>query len=89
MQFQPRFCPRPDCRSHAQGRVGGRRETHPRVPFLYRRRDTFTRGCDRRVVPRFLCLTCKRGFSEQSLRVKYRLGRRELLPLLFLDRVPK
>ena len=89
MAFQPRFCPRPDCPSHARGEVGGRREPAPRVPFLYRRRGHFRRGCDRRIVPRFLCLTCQRGFSEQSFRVDYRLRRPELLPLLFLDRVSK
>lgn len=77
MTFQPRFCPRPDCPSHSGS------------AFCYRRRGVFQRLCDRRVVPRFLCLACGHGFSLQSFRVDYRLKRPELLPRFFADRVSK
>jgi len=77
MTFQPRFCPRPDCPSHSG------------EPFRYRRKGSFERRCDRRVVPRFLCLTCSRGFSEQRFRLDFRLKRPELLPRFFADRISK
>ena len=77
MTFRPRFCPHPDCAAHT------------RAPFLFRRRGVFRRRCDRRVVARFLCLACKRGFSEQTFRLDYRLKRPDLLPRFFLDRVSK
>ncbi|MCK6445681.1 MAG: hypothetical protein L6Q99_04755, partial [Planctomycetes bacterium] len=67
MHFHPKFCPRPDCPSHAGS------------PFLFRRRGYFRRRCDTRKVPRFLCLTCSRGFSSQTFRVDYRLKRPDLL----------
>ena len=59
------------------------------APFQFQRSGTFVRRCDRRRVQRFLCLVCKKGFSEQTLRVDYRLKRSDLLPRLFLDRVSK
>lgn len=77
MPFQPKFCPRPDCPSHSG------------TPFRFRSRGFFRRLCDRRVVERFLCLACTRGFSEQSFRLNYRLKRPELLVRLFQDRVSK
>ncbi len=77
MSFQPKFCPRPDCPSHAG------------APFRFRFRGIFQRLCDRRTVQRFVCLTCAHGFSEQTFRLDYRLKRSELLPRLFLDRVSK
>ena len=75
--FFPSICPRPDCPS----RRGS--------AFAVRRRGVFQRHCDGRVVRRFLCLTCRRGFSEQTFRLDYRLKRPELLPRFFLDRVSK
>ncbi|MCK6448630.1 MAG: hypothetical protein L6Q99_19735, partial [Planctomycetes bacterium] len=77
MHFHPKFCPRPDCPSHAGS------------PFLFRRRGYFRRRCDTRKVPRFLCLTCSRGFSSQTFRVDYRLKRPDLLVPFFYDRVSK
>ena len=47
------------------------------------------RRCDQKRVQRFLCLTCKRGFSEQTLSLDYRLKRPELLARFFFDRVSK
>ena len=61
--FTPPHCPYPDC---------------PPRPFLYRRRGTYTRACDGRVVPRFECLKCQRRFSSQSFRIDYRHRRPEL-----------
>jgi len=77
MSFRPLFCPRADCRSHAG------------EPFTFRCRGSFLRRCDQRVVPRFRCLTCARGFSEQTFRLNYRLKRPSLLTRFFLDRVSK
>ena len=77
MSFQPKFCPRPDCPSRAG------------ASFCYRFRGFFQRHCDRRIVQRFACLTCARGFSEQTFRLDYRLKRAELLARFFLDRVSK
>lgn len=77
MTFQPRMCPRRDCPSQAG------------EPFRYRRKGTFQRRCDRRVVARFLCLTCSRGFSEQRFRLDFRLKRPELLARFFADRISK
>jgi len=70
MTFQPRHCPHSPCPSRCAER-----------PFLWRRRGHFRRQCDGRVVPRFLCLACRRGFSSQTFRLDYRLR----LPTLHLD----
>jgi hypothetical protein len=73
MTFYPPHCPNDACPSRAP--------SPRRAPFLWRRRGRFTRLCDGRSVPRFFCLTCKRGFSSQTFRVDYRLR----LPRLHLD----
>ncbi|MEO6708923.1 MAG: hypothetical protein ABIP42_05050 [Planctomycetota bacterium] len=52
-------------------------------------RGQYKRKCDGRTVPRFQCLACVRGFSEQTFRVNYRLKRPDLLEYFFLDRVSK
>lgn len=68
-QFTPRFCPRPGCAQH---------RVEP-AAFRYRRlRVTYLRKCDARVVPRFVCAACRRGFSQQSFAVSYYLKRPEL-----------
>ena len=77
MSFLPPFCPHAHCPSHSG------------QPFTYRKGGSFQRHCDRRTVPRFLCLTCARSFSEQTFRFNYRLKRPELLARFFLDRVSK
>ncbi len=77
MSFQATLCPRADCPS----RHG--------LPFTYHQRGTFQRRCDRKTVPRFRCLVCSRGFSEQTFRGNYRLKRPELLKPLYNDRISK
>jgi len=71
--FRPRGCPNPDCPSR-----GGR------APFLWKRRGTFLREVDLRVVQRFKCLVCERGFSSQTFRLDYRYHRPRLHLALFL-----
>jgi transposase-like protein len=77
MQFLPRHCPRGFCASHQSGR------------FRWRRKGRFTRRCDGRSVPRFLCLECHRTFSSQTFRVDYRLKKPRLHLELFKDFVSK
>jgi hypothetical protein len=77
MSNLPAFCPRASCPSHTGS------------PFSYRCRGSFQRRCDHRVVRRFQCLACKKGFSEQTFRLDWRLKRPELLPRFFHDRVSK
>jgi hypothetical protein len=77
MPERPVACPRADCPSHSG------------KPFTYQCRGSFSRLCDRRTVQRFQCMTCSRGFSEQTLRVDWRLKRPELLALFFIDRISK
>jgi transposase-like protein len=62
MTFRPPHCPHSACPSRRKAK-----------PFLWRRRGTYTRLCDGRTVPRFLCLACRRGFSSQTFRLDYRL----------------
>lgn len=77
MRFRPKSCPHAECPSHSGS------------AFTWRRRGAYERLCDHRVVPRFECLTCNRGFSEQTFRFNYRLKRPELLALFFVDRISK
>ena len=77
MLFLPRHCPRPDCPSHASRH------------FRWRRKGRFTRLCDGRSVPRFLCLECHRTFSSQTFRLDYRLRKPRLHLALFKDFVSK
>lgn len=68
-RFVPAFCPRPECPQHGEGL--------PR--FRCRRlKATYRRKCDGRVVPRFRCHACRRGFSQQSFAASYYLKRPEL-----------
>jgi len=68
-RFVPSFCPRPGCSQH---------RVEP-ASFQYTRlRATYQRRCDGRVVPRFVCHTCRKGFSQQSFAVSYYLKRPEL-----------
>lgn len=77
MPIRPACCPFSDCPSRAG------------APFEYRLDGHYERGVGRRSIQRFECLACRRGFSEQTLRVDYRLKRPELLPRFFHDRVSK
>ncbi len=77
MSFQPAFCPLADCPSRSGS------------PFTYHQRGAFQRRCDRKVVPRFQCLACSRGFSEQTFCVNYRLKCPQLLDAFWHDRISK
>jgi len=68
-RFVPRFCPRPDCLQH---------HVEPGAFLFSRLKATYLRRCDGRVVPRFRCRACRRGFSQQSFAVSYYLKRPEL-----------
>lgn len=67
-QFVPPRCSRPTCPTHA---LGG---------FDFICVGTFDRKVDKRVVQRFQCTTCHKGFSSQTFRVDYRL-QKPWLPL--------
>ena len=77
MLFRPRHCPRSACPSFTTKR------------FRWRRKGRFTRHCDGRSVPRFVCLECHRTFSSQTFRVDYRLKKPRLHLELFKDFVSK
>lgn len=68
-EFQPAFCPRPDCVQH---------RVDPGAFRVRRLTRTYTRKCDGRVVPNFICRACKHGFSLQSFAASYFLKRPEL-----------
>lgn len=72
MKFAPARCPNSDCSSRASG-----------TPFLWRKKGTFVRECDRQRVQRFLCCVCSRTFSTQTFRVDYRLAKPTLHYALF------
>lgn len=77
MLFLPRHCPRPDCPSLTSRH------------FRWRRKGRFTRLCDGRSVPRFLCLECRHTFSSQTFRLDYRLRKPKLHLALFKDFISK
>ena len=64
--FTPTFCPSGGSECSAQG------------AFAFRRKGCFTRKCDGQRVQRFLCLACRRFFSEQTFRLDYGLRQPEL-----------
>jgi transposase-like protein len=71
LEFVPRFCPWPECPSQ--------REVDP-LPFSYRpMKQGYTRKCDGRWVPRFVCEVCQRRFSQQTFAASYCLKRPQLL----------
>ena len=78
MSIVPTFCPHAACPS----RTGA-------AKFSCRPRGSFERKCDQRIVQRFKCNVCPRGFSEQTFRVNYRFKRPDLLAKFFIDRVSK
>jgi transposase-like protein len=77
MAFRPPRCPFSDCPSAA------------RRSFRWRRKGHFRRRCDGRLIQRFSCLHCRRGFSTQTFRLDYRLHRPRLGLVLFKDFVSK
>ncbi|MBK8179401.1 MAG: hypothetical protein IPK67_11035 [Planctomycetes bacterium] len=77
MSNRPTCCPHSDCPSRSG------------APFSCRRDGHFQRDLEPRAVQRYECSACGRGFSDQTLRVDYRLKRPGLLERFFLDRVSK
>jgi len=69
-QFKPPHCPWPECTQHLSG---------PDSQFLYKRNGSYRRKCDGRIVPRFLCKACGRGFSLQTFSCSYYSKRPDLL----------
>lgn len=67
--FVPPHCPNPDCPQH-HADAGA---------FPWRRHGHYVRASDRRRVPRFRCLACRRTFSQQTFATSYWLRRHELL----------
>ncbi len=70
--FHPSRCPYTRCSEHR----------HPRARF-YRRNGYYRPKCRPRPVPRFICLTCRRGFSRQTFRADFRDHRPDLNRRLF------
>ena len=70
--FLPRRCPNPRCREHR----------FPRPGFFYRH-GSYKPKCRPQPVPRFLCRSCRRGFSRQTFRADYRDHRPDLNVPLF------
>ena len=66
--FQPPFCPRRDCPEHRRTRPG----------YRYRVHTAYATARGRRI-PRFLCLTCRKTFSQRAFSAFYYLKRPELL----------
>src|SRR5437867_1013787 len=65
--FRPPFCPWPACSEHRRASPG----------FRFRHHGSYSTR--RRIVPRFLCLACRRTFSRQTFSTSYYLKRPELL----------
>ena len=66
--FQPPFCPWPECPEHQRNSPG----------YRFRRHGFFSTSRRRRI-PRFRCLLCRRTFSRQTFSVSYYRKRPELL----------
>jgi transposase-like protein len=69
----PPFCPNPGCPHH-----------HSTDGWRWKRIGFFRRQRAPRNVQRYLCLRCRRAFSDQTFSVSYWLRRPELLPTVFL-----
>jgi transposase-like protein len=67
-RFQPPFCPWQSCAEHQRRQPG----------YRFRRHGFFSTA-QRRRIPRFRCLICKRTFSRQTFAVSYYRKRPELL----------
>jgi len=70
--FQPPRCPNRHCRQHA----------HPE-PRFFTRHGSYQARCRPHPIPRFVCRTCKRGFSRQTFRMDYFDHRPDLNARLF------
>lgn len=78
MPFQPPSCPNFACPS--------RRDA---VPFRWQRRGSFRRACDGKLVCRYHCLACRKGFSTQTFRVDFRLKKPRIDDAIFASFVSK
>ena len=67
MLFVPPVCPNPRCPS-----------TIASIEFRWQRRGSYRRKCDGKLVLRYACRICRRGFSSQTYRVDYRLKKPRL-----------
>lgn len=65
-RFSPPHCPWSECPSH---------RPDSGLTFRFQRYGSFRRLCDRRRIPRFLCLLCRRTFSLQTFAFSYYLKR--------------
>ena len=70
--FHPPRCPYTSCSEHRSSR-----------PRFYRRNGYYHPKCRPHPVARFLCLSCRRGFSRQTFRCDFRDHRPDLNPRLF------
>ena len=66
--FQPRFCPWPECREHRRTTRG----------YRFQRQGIYSTN-RRPKIPRFRCGACRRSFSRQTFSTSYYLKRPELL----------
>src|SRR5512132_4117213 len=65
--FRPPFCPSPNCRFHLNA-----------AGWRWIRWGSYSRQCEPRIIPRFRCGHCRRGFSSQTFSTTYYLKRPEL-----------
>lgn len=84
--FAPHRCPNEHCPSNATNAPSSDNST---PSFAFHRKGSFDRACDLRVVQRFKCLLCRRGFSSQTFRLDYRYHRPRLHLALFPRLVSK
>jgi transposase-like protein len=70
-QFRPLHCPRRECSQHRS-----------KNGFRYKKDGSYLRKGDGRRVARFLCKSCKKGFSQQSFACSYYAKRPRLLRLI-------
>jgi transposase-like protein len=67
MDFEPTFCPNPDCQHHATP-----------APRFFRRHGYYVAACRDRPVARFRCVGCGKTFSAPTFRQDYRDRRPEV-----------
>ena len=60
--FHPPHCPWAPCPSHVSS-----------SPFRFRRHGTYATVCHPAPIPRFVCLVCRRSFSQQTFSTSYYL----------------
>ena len=72
--WQPPFCPNPNCRFHK----------HSRKQWRFRRIGFFYRQVEPKRIPRWICLHCKRSFSGQTFHTSYWQKRPDLARLCFM-----